>query len=501
MSMTRNFGVVTSTIMGQPASDLDMFTYGMIALKAAIDGGVDVTGLVSRVGGFLILNAALFADPVVSARFESLFGPGATGSAVTGGHGLSFFMPVGALVTNPDGSIASLTGGLTGQDLTGGSAALHTTFFDAVNLSTALTLAGSLTAGDLRSASDPMRRFLTRDGTVSYFFTGSAAAETAETGFGFNDIDTGDGNDFLRINFRGSGLLDGGLGRDALDAFAWGPTRGLWVDLTAGTAGLAANPTAYGLTGIEDVIGGAGGDRLLGDDPGNLFTGGDGNDILRGFGGNDVLIGGEGNDLCDGGTHGDRLDGGNGNDTLKGGGGSDRQTGGDGDDQLEGGVGNDRLDGGRGNDTLAGGDGNDTLLGGPGKDSLSGDAGNDSLEGGQGKDTLEGGAGDDTIKGGDHGDTLVGGTGNDSLLGEAGGDQFIFRTDTSQGNDSIGDFNRAEGDRIVFYDTHLTLANVTIVFNAGTGKTTITYAAEDATAGVITADGNVTAADILFVPP
>ncbi|QLQ17574.1 MAG: hypothetical protein HZT43_00755 [Exiguobacterium profundum] len=67
-----------------------MFTYGMIALKAAIDGGVDVTGLVSRVGGFLILDAALFADPVVSARFESLFGPGQPGRPSPAGMGSAF---------------------------------------------------------------------------------------------------------------------------------------------------------------------------------------------------------------------------------------------------------------------------------------------------------------------------------------------------------------------------------------------------------------------------
>ena len=500
MTITTNSGLATSAFMGQPASDLDMFAYGVIALDAAMDAGVNATGLVSFSGNTLLLNAGLFSNAAVSARFQALFG--ASGNAVSGGLGLSLLVPMGGLVLNPDGSIAGLTGGVFGQSVSNGTGSCFTQFFDPVDIGDALTLSGGLGPTDPRRLSDLYRLLLTRDSTVDYSFTGSAVAETAETGLGFSSINTAGGDDYIRVCTVGTGLIDGGAGRDVLDAYFWTLSQRFWVDLAQGNAGTMANRTAFSVSGIEGAIGGAGGDRLFGNDAGNQFDGGDGNDILRGFGGNDILVGGDGNDLCDGGTLGDRLDGGAGDDTLSGGSGNDRQKGGDDDDRLDGGTGNDHLEGGRGNDTLVGGNGADTLLGGQGRDSLSGDGGNDSLEGGQGKDTLEGGAGDDTVKGGDHGDTLVGGLGNDSLLGEAGGDQFIFRTDTSQGTDSIGDFNRASGDRITFYDTHLTMADVTIGWETTTGDSIVTYRAEDGTTGTIrVTDAALTADDILFVPP
>ncbi len=82
----------------------------------------------------------------------------------------------------------------------------------------------------------------------------------------------------------------------------------------------------------------------------------------------------------------------------------------------------------------------------------------DIIVGGSGNDTLDvsdrfadetfvdGGSGNDTIKGGVGRDHIFGGTGDDVLTGGSGADIFYFSGD--HGNDTITDFNAAEGDRI-----------------------------------------------------
>ncbi|MEQ9695217.1 peptidoglycan DD-metalloendopeptidase family protein, partial [Shimia sp. SDUM112013] len=80
------------------------------------------------------------------------------------------------------------------------------------------------------------------------------------------------------------------------------------------------------------------------------------------------VLGLSGNDQLLGGAEGDLLSGGAGADDLYGHGGLD---------MLDGGIGNDDLFGGAGNDTLAGGAGSDRLVGGAGSDHLTGGAGRD----------------------------------------------------------------------------------------------------------------------------
>ena len=82
----------------------------------------------------------------------------------------------------------------------------------------------------------------------------------------------------------------------------------------------------------------------------------------------------------------------------------------------------------------------------------------DIIVGGSGNDTLDvsdrfadetfvdGGSGNDTIKGGVGRDHIFGGTGDDVLTGGSGADIFYFSE--NHGNDTITDFNAAEGDRI-----------------------------------------------------
>ncbi len=80
---------------------------------------------------------------------------------------------------------------------------------------------------------------------------------------------------------------------------------------------------------------------------------------------------------------------------------------------------------------------------------LDGAGGDDTLWGGGGQDALNGGAGNDVLRAGAGHDTLQGGAGDDQLVGSTGADRFLY-AEASTGYDQIFDFNRGEGDRIVF---------------------------------------------------
>ena len=256
-----------------------------------------------------------------------------------------------------------------------------------------------------------------------------------------SDILTGDAS---------NNQLDGGAGDDILN-------------------GGVGNDTLYGNTGKDQLNGGDGNDYLNGYKDSDTLNGGNGDDLLFGQQDNDVLRGGDGNDTLygeddgtqsqtyDGSRDNDFLDGGNGNDKLYGGLGNDTLNGGDGNDTLDGGVGTDYLYGESGddqvfgevgNDTLNGGSGNDTLNGGDGDDDIAAWDDNDSLIGGLGNDTLNGMRGDDILYGGAGNDILYGGAGTDILYGGIGADSFRFDTQ-NEGIDTIKDFNRLEGDKIL----------------------------------------------------
>ncbi|MEO0987008.1 MAG: calcium-binding protein [Cyanobacteria bacterium J06639_14] len=99
-----------------------------------------------------------------------------------------------------------------------------------------------------------------------------------------------------------------------------------------------------------------------------------------------------------------------------------------------------------GRDTLAGAEGNDLIVGGLKSDTLSGLDGDDRLIGENGRDTLIGGAGNDILEGGNGVDFLTGGSGDDILIGGLKQDFFIFESGFE--NDTITDFNQAQGDVI-----------------------------------------------------
>lgn len=248
--------------------------------------------------------------------------------------------------------------------------------------------------------------------------SGGASADFINGGYGNDTVYGNDGNDYLSEGYGGPG---------------------------------GGNDLIRGGNGEDTIVGGAGDDRLFGDagnddiqdgEGKNLISGGTGNDRLTGGTGADRISGGEGNDTLSGGDGNNVLSGDAGDDSLSGGANVDVLSGGDGDDFIFGAAGNDRLIGGIGTDTLQGGNGADTLFGGAGNDTLDETVQDDSAN-----DKLYGEAGDDILRGGGGVDRLYGGTGADTLTGGAGRDFFVFTT--APDGDTITDFTRTEGDKIL----------------------------------------------------
>lgn len=73
------------------------------------------------------------------------------------------------------------------------------------------------------------------------------------------------------------------------------------------------------------------------------------------------------------------------------------------------------------------------------------------VEGEAGDDTLWGSDADETLVGGAGEDALFGGAGSNVLMGGAGADSFQFTLSSSA--DRVADFDIAEGDRLVFFNT------------------------------------------------
>ncbi len=163
-----------------------------------------------------------------------------------------------------------------------------------------------------------------------------------------------------------------------------------------------------------------------------------------------VRIGSNSNDTLTAGNGDDRAYGGNGHDLIHGAGGRDLVFGGTGADRLHGDGGNDWLLGDNGNDSVYGGDGNDRMFGGNEHDGMWGGSGNDTMQGDNGNDSLNGEGGVDLLNGGKGSDRLAGGVGSDTLTGGDGADRFVFANGGDA--DRIMDFDRFEGDRLVFSD-------------------------------------------------
>ena len=241
-------------------------------------------------------------------------------------------------------------------------------------------------------------------------------------------------------------------------------------------------------------------------DRADVISGGDGVDTLYGYAGDDILDGGAGDDTLNGGSGDDILDGGSGDDTIilesNGTFGSylfayntpsSLQAGTEESINLGGKTRfGDFMDGGADVDTVELTDGSDAfflhdsfsgfhsslnltadnngksgtarianienITSGLGDDIVDLTSSNYSLvgqnitvDGGSGNDTLWGSDANETLKGGDGNDELFGGAGTNVLTGGLGADEFQF-TMTST-NDTVTDFNAAEGDTLKFFNT------------------------------------------------
>ncbi|WP_298964639.1 calcium-binding protein [uncultured Methylobacterium sp.] len=377
-------------------------------------------------------------------------------------------------------------------------------------------------------------------------FTGGDATASLLTGDNLRDTMSGsDGNDTL-LGLGGDDSLSGNGGRDSIDGGAGDDLiyGGAGADTLIGGAGIdtlsylssvaavtldLATPGANTgdaagdlVSGFELVQGTSYNDRLSGDAAANNIDGADGNDLLFGRAGADSLTGGYGNDTLDGGADNDRLDGGSNDDLLIGGLGADSLIGKDGVDtasyagaaaavtaNLLAPAGN---TGEAAGDTYSGVEG---LIGSRFNDRLTGNTAANRLEGGLGNDTLDGGAANDTLIGGEGADWLTASAGYDLLTGGAAGDRFVF-TSVSPQFDTISDFDRLQGDRIVLASAAFggltgltagtsfiakgapmaTQSGPTVLYDTGTGL--LSYDADGTGAGAATRIATLTGAPTLL---
>lgn len=205
----------------------------------------------------------------------------------------------------------------------------------------------------------------------------------------------GTGQDLLLAG-AGGGTLDGGGGTDTASFARASAVR---ADLSEGRAKQAGLP-ADDLANVENLVGSPGSDMLIGDGADNRLEGGGGRDRLDGRKGDDVLKGGRGRDTLD-----MRAASSSATVNLAKG-------------RAEG-LGEDTL---VGIEDVIGTDRGDLLIGSDGRNELLGRGGRDEIRGGAGRDLLSGGLGGDDLAGGDDADTLVGGKGRDQLDGGDGRD-------------------------------------------------------------------------------
>jgi Ca2+-binding RTX toxin-like protein len=281
-------------------------------------------------------------------------------------------------------------------------------------------------------------------GTLNDTIFGAGGNDSLNGGAGVDIISGGEGDDTL----TGEGGNDSLLGDSGLDwvsySFVADTSAGVTVNLATGFA-FGSGVGSDTLSGIENVIGGAGRDVIVGNSAANI--------LISASTGADDITGGAGADTLVGGTSWDNwLWGGDDNDSILGGSASFHYLRGDaGNDTIVSGSGyNHRLDGGNGDDSLVGyygaelygSAGNDTLRAGSLRSELlQGDEGNDLLLGSTANDTLRGFAGDDT---------LVGGGGTDwaefySGFGGVTVDLNLGRASGASGNDSLAEIENIYG--------------------------------------------------------
>ncbi|GAA4226544.1 Ca2+-binding RTX toxin-like protein [Sagittula marina] len=319
---------------------------------------------------------------------------------------------------------------------------------------------------------------------------GGAGNDSIDGGAGLDHIDAGEGDDTIMAS-AGSDVVDGGAGTDLYDASNFSSSAVINLStnpvsfLTPGTGFVSGADISgfQGLTGIENIRGGAAADQLIGDagentifvstgsdsidggagvdtydvsaDDGGVnvdlvagtsvttgfgtdslenienVTTGDGDDTVVGDAGDNVFVTGAGADSVEAGEGDNTIDAGDGaNDVTAGAGNDDVTTGvdndiidaGDGDNEVSSGAGNDDVTTGTGADVIDAGDGNNTVSSGAGADDITTGSGDDSVSSGADADVVSVGDGANTVDAGAGNDTVTSGSGNDDIAAGDGDD-------------------------------------------------------------------------------
>lgn len=422
------------------------------------------------------------ADTLNGAGGSDVLEGGAGADALNGGAGNDFLFGEGGGDTlNGDGGDDTLNGG-AGDDSVNGGAGNDTIQY---------------AIGD---GSDTINGGADTD---TLAITGTAGDDTLNVRYNGTRIITVEGGAVTNVEVINANL---GAGSDTLNYSTTAAAVAIAVNLSTG---VASGMTT--ITGIENVIGGAGADSIVGSGGANILTGGAGVDTIDGAGGDDVIVAvaGDGNDTYIGGTGSDFYSLANttanatvnlltgvatstqiGTDSLSG---IEGILGGAGADNLTGGNGADILDGGAGNDTINGGAGNDTLSGGAGNnDVVNGGAGNDLIiyNFGDGSDTsYDGGADTDTLR-------ITGTTGDDTLTAIWNGTRLTsFNATTLVNIEAVTADLLGGANDTLSYAATAAANGITVDLAAGTGSGFTQLAGiENVTGGAgndtITGDGN-----------
>jgi serralysin len=436
----------------------------------------------------------------------------------------------------------SLSGGAGNDSITGGADLDWLTYAELTAASQAVTVdlfSGMAMGAGGVDALAGIENVIT--GAGNDVVLGSELANALSTGAGNDSLAGGIGADTLDAG-AGADTLSGGAGNDSIaggndvDWLTYAElteaSQAVTIDLVTGRASGAAG--ADTITGIENLLTGAGNDSLLGDSLANMLSASAGNDTLSGGDGNDTLDGGLGNDSLTGGAGNDVFIVNSAGDVVRDTAGTDtillraasinlafvnvENVFGDLAGQAFSITGNNAAT------NLVGGSLNDSIYALQSTDTVYGLDGNDRLDGGSENDLIDGGNGSDTIIGGTGDDTVVSGLGNDSLNGGSGADHFIFNTALGTANvDRIQSYNVTD-DTILLDDAIFTAlgspgalaagafkagaaatdADDRIIYNATTGALFYDQDGNGATAAVQFATltsitGTITHADFLII--